>query len=176
MSEAGGQAVPVLIEQLPHGKGLPLPAYATALAAGADLMAAVPAGEPVQLAPGARALVPTGIRIALPPGFEAQVRPRSGLALRHGITVLNAPGTIDADYRGEVGVVLLNAGASLFMVERGARIAQLVVAPVSRVVWRAGAVDGEASQRATGGFGSTGTGPIGDGAVGDAEEQAAEQG
>lgn len=156
-------AVPVVIEQLPHGRGLPLPPYATALAAGADLMAAVPADAPLDLAPGARVLVPTGIRIALPDGFEAQVRPRSGLALRHGITVLNAPGTIDADYRGEVGVVLLNTGASLFRVERGARIAQLVVAPVSRAVWQMGAVDEAASGRAAGGFGSTGLGALGKG-------------
>ncbi len=152
--------IAVMIEQLPHGIGLPLPAYATALAAGADLMAAVPAGEPLDLQPGARALVPTGIRIALPEGFEAQVRPRSGLALRHGLTVLNAPGTIDADYRGEVGVVLLNTGASLFRVERGARIAQLVVAPVSRASWQAGSVDVATSERAAGGFGSTGLGAI----------------
>jgi dUTP pyrophosphatase len=152
--------IAVMIEQLPHGIGLPLPAYATALAAGADLLAAVPAGEPLDLQPGARALVPTGIRIALPEGFEAQVRPRSGLALRHGLTVLNAPGTIDADYRGEVGVVLHNAGASLFRVERGARIAQLVVAPVSRISWQVGAVDEATSERAAGGFGSTGLGAI----------------
>lgn len=153
-------AVSVVIEQLPHGRGLPLPAYATALAAGADLMAAVPADAPLDLAPGARVLVPTGIRIALPDGFEAQVRPRSGLALRHGITLLNAPGTIDADYRGEVGVVLLNTGASLFRVERGARIAQLVIAPVSRAVWQVGAVEEAASGRGAGGFGSTGLGTL----------------
>ena len=150
----------VMIEQLPHGADLPLPTYATALAAGADLMAAVPASEPLELASGARALVPTGVRIALPEGFEAQVRPRSGLALRHGITVLNAPGTIDADYRGEVGVVLHNTGASLFRVERGARIAQLVVAPVSRAVWQVGSVDSATSGRAAGGFGSTGLGVL----------------
>lgn len=151
-------AVPVAIEQLPHGEGLPLPAYATALAAGADLYAAVPADAPILLEPGARALVPTGLRMALPDGFEAQIRPRSGLALKHGVTVLNAPGTIDADYQGEVGVVLLNAGASLFRVERGARIAQLVLAPVSRIEWRPGPVAVEASGRAAGGFGSTGSG------------------
>lgn len=151
-------AVRVLIEQLPHGVGLPLPSYATALAAGADLYAAVPADAAMLLEPGARALVPTGIRIALPAGFEAQVRPRSGLALKHGLTVLNAPGTIDADYRGEVGVVLHNAGASLFRVERGARIAQLVLAPVMRIDWQAGRVTAEAGGRDAGGFGSTGVG------------------
>jgi dUTP pyrophosphatase len=153
-------AVPVSVEQLPHGRGLPLPTYATALAAGADLFAAVPADAPIHLAPGARALVPTGIRIALPAGFEAQVRPRSGLALRHGVTVLNAPGTIDADYRGEVGVVLLNAGASLFMVERGVRIAQLVLAPVLRIDWQPGPIVVETGGRAGGGFGSTGAGMV----------------
>jgi len=146
----------VLVEQLPHGQGLPLPAYATLLAAGADLLAAVPEDAPIAIAPGARALVPTGLRMALPDGFEAQIRPRSGLALRDGITVLNAPGTIDADYRGEVGVVLHNAGASLFEVRRGARIAQLVVAPVVRVRWRPGCVDERPSRRGVGGFGSTG--------------------
>ena len=152
--------VAVTIEQLPHGTGLELPTYASAQAAGADLVAAVPAGEPLDLQPGATALVPTGVRIALPEGFEAQVRPRSGLALRHGLTVLNAPGTIDADYRGEVGVVLHNTGASLFRVERGVRIAQLVIAPVSRAVWRVGSVDPDASERAAGGFGSTGLGAL----------------
>ena len=152
------RAIPVAIEQLPHGQGLPLPAYATALAAGADLYAAVPADRPILLEPGARALVPTGFRMALPEGFEAQVRPRSGLALKHGVTVLNAPGTIDADYRGEVGVVLLNAGSSLFTVERGLRVAQLVLAPVLRLDWQAGPVDVGASGRAAGGFGSTGAG------------------
>ena len=152
------RTIEVLVEQLPHGLGLPLPAYATLLAAGADLLAAVPEEAPVVLPPGGRALVPTGLAIALPEGFEAQIRPRSGLALRHGITVLNAPGTIDADYRGEVGVVLHNAGASLFEVQRGARIAQLVVAPVVRVGWRRGAVDERPSERGAGGFGSTGIG------------------
>lgn len=146
----------VLVEQLPHGQGLPLPAYATQLAAGCDLLAAVPEDTPLALPPGGRALVPTGLKIALPAGFEAQIRPRSGLALRHGITVLNAPGTIDADYRGEVGVVLHNAGASLFEVRRGDRIAQLVVAPVVRVAWQPGAMDLQPSARGAGGFGSTG--------------------
>jgi dUTP pyrophosphatase len=150
------RTVQVLVEQLPHGQGLALPAYATELAAGADLLAAVAADAPVMIPPGGRALVPTGLRIALPAGCEAQIRPRSGLALRHGITVLNAPGTIDADYRGEVGVVLHNAGASLFTVNRGDRIAQLVVAPVVRVAWQAGDVERLSSGRGAGGFGSTG--------------------
>ena len=149
-------AVQVMVEQLPHGQGLPLPAYATALAAGADLLAAVPEAAPILIPPGGRALVPTGLKIALPEGHEAQIRPRSGLALRHGITVLNAPGTIDADYRGEVGVVLHNAGASLFSVNRGDRIAQLVVAPVARVAWQSGPVAADVGGRGAGGFGSTG--------------------
>ncbi len=155
------RTVQVMVEQLPHGLGLPLPSYASEFAAGADLSAAVPEDAPLDIPPGGRALVPTGLRIALPVGYEAQIRPRSGLALRHGITVLNAPGTIDADYRGEVGVVLHNTGASLFTVERGDRIAQLVVAPVVLVTWQVGDVDTLASARGTGGFGSTGltTGP-----------------
>ncbi|MEI8395210.1 MAG: dUTP diphosphatase [Rhodospirillaceae bacterium] len=142
--------------QLPHADGLPLPAHATAGAAGLDLMAAVPEGKPVTLAPGARVLVPTGLTIALPPGFEGQVRPRSGLALNHGITVLNSPGTIDSDYRGEVGVILINHSDQAFVVERGQRIAQLVVAPVTYVVALActGLAD---TGRGAGGFGSTGT-------------------
>lgn len=145
--------IPLL--RLPHAADLPLPAYATAHAAGMDLLAAV--AQPLTLAPGARALVPTGIAIALPPGFEAQVRARSGLALRHGIGVLNAPGTIDADYRGEVGVILVNHGDAPFVVERGARIAQLVIARHETVSWH----EVEAlppTARGTGGFGSTGTG------------------
>ena len=150
------RTVRVVVEQLPHGQGLELPAYATALAAGADLLAAVPEAAPILIPPGGRALVPTGLKIALPEGHEAQIRPRSGLALRHGITVLNAPGTIDADYRGEVGVVLHNAGASLFTVNRGDRIAQLVVAPVARVTWQPGKVAADSSGRGAGGFGSTG--------------------
>jgi dUTP pyrophosphatase len=141
------------VRRLPHGADLPLPGYATADSAGMDLLAAVK-GE-VILAPGERRLVPTGLAIALPPGFEAQVRPRSGLALKHGLTVLNAPGTIDADYRGEVGVILANLGAEPFTVTRGARIAQLVVAPYERVAWRQ--VEALAdSARGDGGFGSTG--------------------
>ena len=149
----------LVIERLPHGRDLPLPAYATEAAAGLDLLAAVPADRPLLLAPGERRLVPTGIRIALPPGFEGQVRPRSGLALRHGITLLNSPGTIDADYRGEVGVILVNLGTSAFEIMRGMRIAQLVIAPVVRVSLREGRLDPAATGRAEGGFGSTGLKP-----------------
>lgn len=144
-------AVPVL--RLPHGVGLPLPAYASAQAAGMDLLAAV--AEDLNLAAGVRALVPTGIAIALPSGFEAQVRPRSGLALKHGITVLNSPGTIDADYRGEIGVILANFGTSAYTVKRGDRIAQLVVAPVARAAWSPVA-ELPTTERKDGGFGSTG--------------------
>ena len=121
------------ILRLPHAADLPLPAYQSALAAGLDLVAAVPADASVTIAPGARALIPTGLSIALPPGTEGQVRPRSGLAARHGITVLNAPGTVDADYRGEIQVILINLGDRPFDVARGERIAQLVIAPVLRV-------------------------------------------
>ena len=145
------------IQRLPNGNGLPLPSYQSADAAGLDLVAAVPEDAPLTLAPGVRALVPCGIAIALPRGFEGQVRPRSGLAVRHGITVLNTPGTIDADYRGEVMVLLVNLGTEPFVVTRGMRIAQLVVAPVARaaVVEVAGL---DATVRGAGGFGSTGTG------------------
>ncbi len=146
----------LVIERLPHGRDLPLPAYATPGAAGLDLLAAVEAGRPVVLQPGERGLIPTGIRLALPPGHEGQVRPRSGLALRHGITLLNSPGTIDADYRGEVAVILVNLGTAAFAVERGMRIAQLVIAPVTRVTLREAALDPAATARAEGGFGSTG--------------------
>ncbi len=149
----------LLVERLPHGRDLPLPTYATAGAAGLDLLAAVPPDRPLEIPPGGRALVPTGIRIALPPGCEGQVRPRSGLALRHGITLLNSPGTIDADYRGELGVILVNLGSSAFRVERGMRIAQLVVAPVFRVALRETRLDPAATGRAEGGFGSTGLDP-----------------
>jgi dUTP pyrophosphatase len=145
----------VAVLRLPHGVDLPLPAYATADAAGLDLVAAVEAGATLRIEPGERALVPTGLALHLPGGFEGQVRPRSGLAARFGVTVLNAPGTIDADYRGEVQVLLVNHGSAPFEVRRGMRIAQLVVAPVSRVVLEA--VDALApSPRAEGGFGSTG--------------------
>lgn len=148
--------MPVL--RLPHGAGLDLPAYATAHAAGVDLLAAV--DKDVVLQPGGRALIPTGLAIALPEGYEAQVRPRSGLALKHGLTLLNSPGTIDADYRGEVGVILANLGSEAFTVTRGLRIAQLVVAPVSFLVWQETNSLPE-SQRGSGGFGSTGVGPTG---------------
>jgi dUTP pyrophosphatase len=144
-------AVPVV--RLPHADGLELPAYATDHSAGLDLLAAV--AEPVTLAPGQRALIPTGLAIALPEGFEAQVRPRSGLALKHGIGVLNSPGTIDADYRGEVGVILINHGDRPFVVERGMRVAQMVVLPVPRV--RLMEVDElDETARGSGGFGHTG--------------------
>lgn len=152
------EPIRVPIERLPHGRGLPLPAYATAGAAGLDLLAAVPEAAPLAIEPGRWALVPTGIRLALPPGLEAQVRPRSGLALRHGVTVLNSPGTIDADYRGEVGVILINHGSVSFMVTRAMRIAQLVVAPALRVAWVEADLAGEGTARGAGGFGSTGLG------------------
>lgn len=147
--------VNVRILRLPHGADLPLPSYQSAHAAGLDLLAAVPAETPLTLAPGARALVPTGLAIALPPDCEAQVRPRSGLAVKHGLTVLNSPGTIDADYRGEVQVLLINLGDKPVIIERGMRIAQMVVARVVRA--RLAAVDFlDLTQRGTGGFGSTG--------------------
>jgi len=145
--------VAVEVERLAHARDLPLPGYATPQAAGMDLLAAVDA--PIHLAPGARALIPTGLRIALPEGYEAQVRPRSGLALRHGVTVLNSPGTIDADYRGEIGVILANFGEAACTIDRGMRIAQLVVAPVSHVRWVATETLDETA-RGQGGFGSTG--------------------
>jgi dUTP pyrophosphatase len=144
------------IARLPHGADLPLPAYQSAFAAGLDLDAAVPADAPIVLAPGAQATIPTGITLALPPGTEGQVRPRSGLAARHGVTVLNTPGTIDADYRGEVAVVLINHGQASFEVARGMRIAQLVVAPILRVT--VSEVEHlEDTDRGSGGFGSTGS-------------------
>jgi dUTP pyrophosphatase len=146
--------VPVAVRRLPHAEGLALPAYETAHAAGVDLLAAVEAE--VILPPGGRALIPTGLAIALPDGYEAQVRPRSGLAARDGVTVLNAPGTIDADYRGEVKVILVNLGDKPFAVTRGMRIAQMVVAPVSRLEWSVTETLPETA-RGAGGFGSTGT-------------------
>jgi len=146
--------VPVALEVLAHGEGLPLPAYQTAGAAGADLAAAV--DGPLELAPGARHLVPTGIRLALPEGYEAQIRPRSGLSLRHGITVVNAPGTVDADYRGEIFVPLINLSDRSFAIERGMRIAQLVLAPVVRAAWQIVDDVGDDTPRGRGGFGSTG--------------------
>ncbi len=152
--DAVSDPIPVAITRLVHGADLPLPSPATEHAAGLDLCAAV--SEDVVLEPGERALIPTGFAIALPLGFEAQVRPRSGLALKHGITLPNAPGTIDADYRGEVGVILANQGTEDFTVTRGMRIAQMVVAAVNTVRWQE--VDDLApSTRGDGGFGSTGT-------------------
>jgi dUTP pyrophosphatase len=148
------RAIEVAVARLPHGAGLPLPAYATEHAAGMDLLAAVAAD--LVIPPGGRALVPTGLAIALPEGYEAQVRPRSGLALRQGLTVLNSPGTIDADYRGEVQVILANLGAEPVTIARGMRIAQMVVAPVSRAAWVEVAALPD-SARGAGGFGSTGT-------------------
>lgn len=148
----------VPVSQLPHGLGLPLPERATAHAAGLDLRAALPEGEAWTLAPGERRLVPTGLVMAIPPGWEGQVRPRSGLALRHGVTVLNAPGTIDADYRGEVAVVLVNLGAEPFTVSRGDRIAQFLLAPVPAWEWspeQDAAALGDTG-RGGGGYGSTG--------------------
>jgi dUTP diphosphatase len=148
-------AVKIEIRRLPHGEGLALPAYQSTHAAGLDLAAAVPADAPIMLAPGRHALVPTGLTIALPPGYEAQVRPRSGLAAKHGVTVLNAPGTIDADYRGEIGVLLINHGDAPFAIRRGERIAQMVIAPVIQVEL----VPVESlstTDRGSGGFGSTG--------------------
>ena len=148
-------AVKVEILQLPHGAGLPLPAYQTTHAAGLDLLAAVPDDAPVVLDPGKYAMVTTGLSIALPEGYEAQVRPRSGLAAKHGITVLNAPGTIDADYRGEVAVLLINHGGAPFTIRRGERIAQMVIAPVAQAELVAVSVL-PSTMRGTGGFGSTG--------------------
>lgn len=145
--------VAVSIQRLPHGTDLALPDYATSQSAGMDLLAAV--AEDITLAPGERRLIPTGIAIALPPDYEAQVRPRSGLALKHGITVLNAPGTIDADYRGEVGVILINLGDAPFSISRGSRIAQMIVTCHARVSWEESDVL-ESSARGASGFGSTG--------------------
>ena len=147
-------SVDILVTRLPHGEGLPLPSYATEGAAGMDLMAAVT--EPLTIQPGGRVLVPTGLRIALPHGYELQVRPRSGLALKHGITMPNTPGTVDEDYRGELQVIVMNAGTEPFTVERGMRIAQAIVAPVTRGAWREVETLPDTA-RGTGGFGSTGT-------------------
>jgi len=143
--------------QLDHGLGLPLPSYETSGAAGMDLYAAVAEGEDICLKPGARARVPTGLSIALPDGFEAQIRPRSGLAFKHGITMVNAPGTIDCDYRGEIGVLLINLGQDDFIIRRGERIGQMVIASYIQANWQ---VQTELSEtkRGAGGFGSTGTG------------------
>jgi dUTP pyrophosphatase len=148
--------VTIRLARLPHSEGLPLPAYETPGSAGMDLRAAVADDQPLTLPPGGRALVPTGLMIALPPHHEAQVRPRSGLALKFGITCLNSPGTIDADYRGEVGVILANLGAEPFVIRRGDRIAQMVIAPVTRGVFEEVASLDETA-RGAGGFGSTGS-------------------
>ncbi len=145
------------IKRLAHGEGLPLPAYETQGSAGMDLRAAVPEGEPMVLRPGARDMVPTGLAFAVPPGFEAQVRPRSGLAAKAGVTCLNTPGTIDSDYRGEVKVILINLGEEDFTIRRGDRIAQLVIAPVTRAEWLETSELDETA-RGAGGFGSTGQG------------------
>src|SRR5262249_5223898 len=154
-SESPMSAIQVDIRQLPHAEGLPLPAYQSAHAAGLDLLAAVPETAPLVLPPGQRAMVPTGLALALPAGFEAQVRPRPGLAARHGITALTSPGTIDADYRGEIQVILINHGSEPFAIRRGERIAQMVIAPVIQV--RLNPVDSlSETGRGSGGFGSTG--------------------
>lgn len=144
----------IRVTRLPHGADLDLPAYATTQSAGMDLLAAI--SEPKTLQPGSRAIIPTGLAIALEPDFEAQVRPRSGLAAKNGVTVLNSPGTIDADYRGEVGVILINHGDQAFTIERGMRIAQMVIAPVTQGRWQEVASLDETA-RGAGGFGSTGT-------------------
>lgn len=145
--------IDVKVTRLPHGKSLSLPHYATAQSAGADLLAAV--DRPVELAPGTFELIPTGVAMALPEGYEAQVRPRSGLAAKHGVTVLNSPGTIDADYRGEVKVILINHGKQPFTIEHGMRIAQLVIAPVTQLHW-VETTSLDETERGEGGFGSTG--------------------
>ncbi len=148
-------AITVEIQRLPHAEGLALPAYQSAHAAGLDLLAAVSEDKPLTMQPGQRALVPTGLMIAVPPGFEAQVRPRSGLALKHGVTVLNSPGTVDADYRGEVSVLLINHGNEPFTIRRGERIAQLVIAAVTQAnLVAVGSLS--PTDRGSGGFGSTG--------------------
>ncbi len=149
--------VNVAVQRLPHGADLTLPSYATADSAGLDLLAAISGTRVLQ--PGERVLVPTGLAIALPGGYEAQVRPRSGMALKNGITVLNSPGTIDADYRGEIGVVLINLGSEPFEISRGMRIAQMIVAPVTRLTWEEEAALPSTS-RGSGGYGSTGTGGV----------------
>ena len=152
---AGMNEVNVAVLPLPHFEGLQLPAYETDGSAGMDVRAPVPEGEPMVLAPGARAMVPTGLSVAIPQGYEIQVRPRSGLAAKHGLTCLNTPGTIDSDYRGEIKVILVNLGQEAFTIQRGERIAQLVLAPVTRLAWQA--VDSlDETARGAGGFGSTG--------------------
>jgi dUTP pyrophosphatase len=148
-------SVTLRVKRLPHGEGLPLPSYQSKEAAGLDVVAGVPEGAAIAIPPGARALIPTGFALELPRGFEAQVRPRSGLALKHGVTLLNSPGTIDSDYRGELMVILINHGDEPFLVRRGERIAQLVIAPVSHAEIVA-AEELAATARGPGGFGSTG--------------------
>jgi dUTP pyrophosphatase len=145
----------VRVQRLPHAEGLALPAYETPGSAGMDLRAAVLEGEAITLAPGERRLIPTGLRIALEPGYEAQVRPRSGLALKQGVTCVNSPGTVDADYRGEVGVILINHGQNSFEIKRGERIAQLVIAPVTQAIMTE-VTELDETARGAGGFGSTG--------------------
>ena len=144
----------IALKRLPHGTDLPLPTYATTFSAGADLYAAIV--PPFKIDPGVHTVVPTGIAVQLPVGYEAQIRPRSGLALKYGVTVLNSPGTIDADFRGEIGVILINLGTESFSVERGMRIAQMVIAPVSTAIWQE-ATDLKNTDRGADGFGSTGT-------------------
>lgn len=148
----------VRIMRLPHADDLPLPAYQSAQAAGLDLLAAVPAGAPIEIAPGGRAMIPTGVAIALPPGNEGQIRPRSGLAIRHGVTVLNSPGTIDADYRGELQIILVNLGTEPFVIRRGMRIAQIVIAPIQHAKL-VESINLDVTPREAGGFGSTGVAP-----------------
>lgn len=145
----------VAIKKLPHFGDLSLPSYETAQSAGMDLRAALAPGQQIDLLPGRRALIPTGLSIALPPGYEAQIRPRSGLALKNGVTCLNSPGTIDADYRGEVGVILINHGWEALRIERGDRIAQMVIAPITQIGWME-QHDLDETERGIGGFGSTG--------------------
>lgn len=147
--------VTVAVRPLPHFEGLDLPAYETLGAAGMDVRAAVPESEPMVLTPGDRMMVPTGLRVAIPQGYEIQMRPRSGLAAKHGITCLNTPGTIDSDYRGELKVILINHGQDAFTIARGERIGQMVLAPVTRIVWEQVATLDE-TERGAGGFGSTG--------------------
>ena len=149
------QPFTIPVQVLPHGEGLPLPSYETDQAAGMDLAAAIDNGETMVIAPGKRALVPTGLTLELPAGFEAQIRPRSGLAFKKGITLLNAPGTIDADYRGEVGVLLINLGEEDFVIHRGDRVAQMVIAPVTQARLEA-VLEVNDTARGAGGFGSTG--------------------
>jgi dUTP pyrophosphatase len=165
VNKTGDHKINVQVKRLAHAADLPLPAYQSELAAGLDLVAAVPHGAPMVLAPGKHAMVPTGLCMALPPGTEGQVRPRSGLAARHGVTVLNAPGTVDADFRGEIQVILINHGSDVFTIERGMRIAQLVIATTMQASICESAILGDTT-RGLGGFGSTGTSSGGSGGNG----------